>query len=77
MNTMIAEEILEEGVETLYENLGPIKTIKFFQMIGLNKGNSVAELEQKTEKMSRKEVIGLIEKTRKEKEEIWRKIGLI
>ncbi|MFH0773921.1 MAG: hypothetical protein V2A53_00290 [bacterium] len=77
MNAMIAEEILEEGVETLYENLGPIKAIKFFQMIGLNKGNSVAELEQKTEAMSRKEVIELIKKVRQEKKGIWEKIGLI
>jgi len=77
MNTMIAEEILEEGVETIYKNLGSIKAIKFFQMMGLNKGNSVAELEQKTKAMSKEEVIGLIKKIRQEKKGLWEKIGLI
>jgi hypothetical protein len=77
MNAMVAEEILEEGVEAVYKNLGPAKAVKFFQIMGLTKGDSVAELEQKTESMSRDEVVELIKKVRRERSELWKKIGLI
>lgn len=77
MNSIIAKEILEEGIDILYETLGPIKAVKFFQIIGKPKGDSIAELEQKTESMSKEEVLGLVEKTRKEKEQLWKKLGLV
>jgi len=48
MNKMIADEILNEGIGVLYEKLGSAKTIKFFQLLGVPKGDSVSELREKT-----------------------------
>ena len=60
--------LIEEGVEAVFKKLGPVKAIKFFQSMGINKGDSVKEIESITEKMTREEVIELMEKTKKGKQ---------
>lgn len=73
----LAEDIIKEGVDTLYSNLGTIKTIKFLQMLSLGKGDSVKEIEQKTEQMSKEDVIQLIAQAKKTRPELWKKVGLL
>lgn len=77
MKKTLAEEIVKDGIETLYSKLGTLKTLKFLQLIGANKGDSVKEIEQKTEKLSRKEIFGLISNVRKDNSYMWKKVGLI
>tara|TARA_B100000315_G_C14502765_1_gene553119 strand:+ start:548 stop:742 length:195 start_codon:yes stop_codon:yes gene_type:complete len=59
--------ILARGIETIYKEFGPEDALKFFRMIGISKGDSVKEIESKTEKMSREEVLALIRKNSKKK----------
>lgn len=77
MNRVIANEVLTEGIDSLYEKLGPIKTIKFFQLIGASKGDSVSMLRKQRDKMNKKEILKLITETRKKKENLWRQINLL
>lgn len=76
MEEPLAEEIVRDGIETLYARLGTLKTLKFLQLLGATKGDSVKEIEQKTEKMSHEDVLNLVSTVRKEKSAIWKKIGL-
>ena len=76
MKTELAEDIFEEGIETLYEKLGPIKAIKFFQLVGVTRGDTLKEIEGKTEKMSKEEVLKLIQVTKSERRYLWEKIGV-
>ena len=57
--------LIEEGVEAVFKKLGTAKAIKFFQSMGINKGDSVKEIENITEKMTREEVIELMKKADK------------
>jgi len=57
--------LLEKGVRILFKGLGPAKTIEFFQEMGINKGDSLKEIEIITEKLSKKEVLYGIRKARK------------
>ena len=77
MNTKIANEIIEEGIKTLYAKLGSTKTLKFFQLIGINRGDSVKELEEKTKNLSKDEVISLIKHAQKLRSSLWKKVHLI
>lgn len=77
MKTMIVEDILNDGVRVLYKELGPIKTVKFFQLIGVSRGNTLKEIEEKTSKMSRKEALDLINKVKAERRDFWRDVGLV
>ena len=77
MKETLAEEILKEGIETLYSQLGTLKTLKFLQLIGATKGDSVKEIEQKTEKMSREEILTLVSTIRKGNSGLWKKVGLL
>ena len=54
-------------VEAIFKKLGPVKTIEFFQRLGINKGDSVKEIESITEKMSKEDIIKGIKKARKDK----------
>ena len=56
---------MEKGIAVLYRELGPVQTIKFFQSLGINKGDSVKEIESITEKFSRKEALERLKKYRK------------
>ncbi|MEK6869094.1 MAG: hypothetical protein AABX74_02610 [Nanoarchaeota archaeon] len=58
---------LEKGIKVLFEKLGPVKTIEFFQALGLNKGDSLKEIESKTEKISKEEVSNALKKLRNAK----------
>lgn len=49
--------VLKEGIEVLFKELGPVKTIEFFQKLGINKGDSLKEIESITEKLSKEEVL--------------------
>ena len=54
--------LLEKGIAVLYKELGPNETIKFLQGLGINKGDSVKEIESITEKFSRKEALEKLKK---------------
>ena len=54
---------MEKGIIILFRELGPAKTIEFFQRMGINKDDSVKEIESITEKLSREEVLSLLKKT--------------
>ena len=77
MNTKIAHEIIDEGIEILNKKLGTVKTTKFFQLIGIGHGDSVKELREKTEKLSRKQITLLNNKTQKLRSSLWKKVHLI
>ena len=77
MKEILAEEILKEGIETLYSKLGTLKTLKFLQLIGASKGDSVKEIENQTEKMSEEEVHSLINNVKKNNSGLWKKVGLL
>ena len=57
--------VMEKGIAALYKELGPVKTIEFFQRLGINKGDSVKEIESITEKMSKEDIMKGIKKSRK------------
>ena len=56
------DEIVRRGVKILYEEFGPGETIRFFQALGLNRGNALEEIEALTSKMSRKQALELVRK---------------
>ena len=56
---------MEKGIAVLYKELGPAQTIKFFQSLGISKGDSVKEIESITEKFSRKEALERLKKYKK------------
>ncbi|MFV9677536.1 MAG: hypothetical protein ACNYVW_07790 [Methanosarcinales archaeon] len=76
MKTELAEDIFEDGIEALHEKLGTIKTIKFFQLAGVTRGDSLKEIEEKTERMSKEEALKLIRKVKSERIDLWEKIGV-
>ena len=76
MKAELAEDIFEEGIEALYEKLGAIKAIKFFQLVGVTRGDTLKEIEEKTEKMSKEEVLKLIQETKGKRRDLWEKIGV-
>lgn len=57
--------LLEKGIEVLYKELGPLRTIKFLQSLGINRGDSLKEIESITEKFSRKEALERLRKVRR------------
>jgi len=57
--------LVEKGIGMLFKELGPVETIEFFQKLGINKGDSVKEIEAITEKMSKEDVMKGIKKARK------------
>ena len=65
METRLESSMIEEGVEAVFRKLGAVRAIKFFQSMGINKGDSLKEIESKTEKMSREQVINMIKKEKK------------
>ena len=46
--TRLEASMIEEGVEAVFKKLCPGKAIRFFQSMGLNKGDSVKEMENKS-----------------------------
>jgi len=56
--------LVEKGIAALFKELGPVETIEFFQRLGINEGDSVKEIETITEKMSKKEVLEGVKKTK-------------
>ena len=61
----IQTQLMEKGIAVLYKELGPAQTIKFFQSLGISKGDSVKEIESITEKFSRKEALERLKKYKK------------
>ena len=57
--------LLERGIAVLYKELGPNETIRFLQNLGVNRGDSVKEIESITEKYSRKEALEKLKKFKK------------
>jgi hypothetical protein len=76
MNPELVEDVIKEGVESLCSKLGVVKTVKFLQLVGVSRGDTVKEIEEKTEKMSKEEALQFIESVKKEKKELWKKMGL-
>ena len=62
MKTKLKTSMIEEGVEAVFKKLGTSKAIKFFQSMGISKGDSVKEIESVTEKMTKEQVIEMIKK---------------
>ncbi len=58
------EDLLKEGVEALYEEFGPIKTIKFLQMVGLQKGDTLKEIETITQNLSKQQALKIVKKAK-------------
>lgn len=77
MNKMIEDEILAEGMEALFQRLGPIRAVRFLQLIGATTGDATKELRERTEGMTRDEVLRLVRETRREKGGLWKRIGLV
>ena len=65
MKTNSKATSLEKGIRIIFKELGPAKTIEFFQSLGINKGDSVKEIESITEKLSKEEILEEIRKARK------------
>ena len=55
---------MREGVDALYAQLGPSKAIRFLQLTGLFKGDSVKELESRSKKLTKKQVLKLMDESR-------------
>jgi hypothetical protein len=66
MNMKTEEKLIEEGVHVLYDELGAAKTIKFFQLVGVPRGDTLKEIETITEKFSREEALALVKKAGQE-----------
>ena len=64
METRLETSMIEDGVEAVFKKLGPSKAIKFFQSMGISKGDSVKEIESVTEKMTKEQVIEMIKRTK-------------
>jgi hypothetical protein len=73
----LAEDIIEEGIGVLFNNLGPIKATKFLQVLGVLKGDSVKEIEEKTEGLSKEKALELISKAKEQNPKLWENLGLI
>ena len=58
------QDLVKQGVEILYAKFGPAKTIKFFQMLGLGRGDTLEEIEAVTSKLSREQALRMVKKAR-------------
>lgn len=77
MKGALGEEILQEGIEALFERLGAVKATKFLQMVSVSKGDTVREIETQTEKMTKDEVLKMIQEAKKSNPKLWEKTGLL
>ena len=66
---MTDDNILRKGVKVLYKELGAVQTIEFFRLLGINKGDSLKEIESITKNMSKEEILSLIKKSNKNEKE--------
>lgn len=64
MKQEMKENIIEEGVSVLYREMGPSKAIKFFQLVGINRGDTLKEIEAITQRLSREQSLRLVRKER-------------
>ena len=64
MESDMHHPLVEKGIAALFKELGPVKTIEFFQRLGINKGDSVKEIEYITERMSKEDIMKDIKKSR-------------
>ena len=55
--TEMHHPLVEKGIAALFKELGHVKTIEFFQRLGVNKGDSVKEIESITERMSKEDIL--------------------
>ena len=77
MNELIADQIIKDGMEVLSSKLGVVRTIKFLQLISGGTGDSVKEIEGQTEQMTEEELVAFIEKVKRDRKDLWDKIGII
>ncbi|OGC09942.1 hypothetical protein A3J90_02655 [candidate division WOR-1 bacterium RIFOXYC2_FULL_37_10] len=77
MSANFRDEVIEEGLDALYKNLGPVKATKFIQILTIPKSDSVKDIESITEGMDKKDAISLITQTRETNKNLWNKLGLI
>lgn len=60
----MAQDLVKQGVEILYAKFGPTKTVKFFQLLGLGRGDTLDEIESITAKLSREQALDLVKRAR-------------
>ena len=66
MEAEMHHPLVEKGIEALFKELGPVETLEFFQKLGINRGDSVKEIEAITERMSKEEIMEGIKKKRRQ-----------
>ncbi len=71
------KELVESLIISVYKEIGPIKTVKFFQLIGVSRGDTLKEIEGKTSQMSKKEALDLIKKAGTKRKDLWKDVGLV
>lgn len=64
MKAEIKEDLVGEGIRKLYKEFGPVRTIKFFKLLGVNKGDTLREIEEQTARLSRKGAIRLVKRVK-------------
>lgn len=69
--------LLEEGLNVLFDKLGIIKTVKFVQLLSSGYGDSVKEIEIRTEKMTRDQALDFIDRIKKKNQPLWGKMKLV
>ncbi|OGC08701.1 hypothetical protein A2230_05785 [candidate division WOR-1 bacterium RIFOXYA2_FULL_36_21] len=77
MSYNFRDEVVEEGLNILYKNLGAVKATKFLQILTIPKSDSVKDIEGITEGMNKETVLSLIAKTKENNKELWEKMGLL
>ncbi len=73
----ISTLLLEEGLDILFREMGIVKALKFIRLISAGKGDTVKEIETKTEKLTKEDALEFINKIKKQNAKIWKKFGLI
>ncbi len=54
------EELVKRGIAAVFARLGLVDSIKFFQSIGIQRGDTLKEIEGITQSLTRKEALELV-----------------
>ncbi len=54
------EELVRRGIAAVFARLGPVDSIRFFQSIGIQRGDTLKEIEGITQRFTRKEALELV-----------------
>ncbi|HIH17211.1 MAG TPA: hypothetical protein HA282_05135 [Nanoarchaeota archaeon] len=64
MKAELKEDLIGEEIRKLYKEFGPVRTIKFFKLLGISKGDTLREIEEQTARLSKKEAIRLVKRVK-------------